>query len=130
MLHEGIRELAKGANFAAITTLLPNGSPHLSVMWVDCDDDHILMNTEPHRRKFRNIERDPRVSVVIWDQQFPYRYAEVRGQVVDTLRGSEARAHIDSLSNKYTGQPYNEAMIQSERVILKIAPDRQVPPRG
>ena len=95
------------------------------VMWVDADDDHVLVNTEVHRAKFKAIECDPRVTVTIWQRDDPYTYAEVRGRVVETVRGSEARAHIDALSRKYRGQDYDGSIIQSERVILRIAPDVQ-----
>ena len=123
MIDEKVRTLATGKNFGTITTLLPDGTPMTHVMWVDCDDEHLLMNTEVHRQKFRNIERDPRATVTIWDADNPYRYAEVRGTVIETVRGDEARAHIDALSRKYTGGDY-ATPIQSERVILKIRPDR------
>ena len=73
MLEEGVRRLAKGKNFAAFTTLLPDGQPMTHVMWVDCDDEHVLINTERHRQKAKNIRRDPRVTVTIWDQAEPYR---------------------------------------------------------
>ena len=101
MLEEGVRQLAKGKNFAAFTTLLPGGQPMTHVMWVDCDDEHVLINTERHRQKAKNLRRDPRVTVTVWDQDEPYGYAEVRGEVVETVRGPEARDHIDSLSMKY-----------------------------
>jgi hypothetical protein len=65
------------------------------------------------------------VSVTIVDAGDPYRYVEVRGRVVGTVRGPEAREHIDKLSQKYHGRPYDPSMIQSERVILRIAPERQ-----
>jgi PPOX class probable F420-dependent enzyme len=93
------------------------------VMWVDADEDHVLINTEVHRAKFRAVERDPRVTVTIWQREDPYTYAEVRGQVVETVRGPEARAHIDSLSRKYRGKDYDDAAITSERVILRIGPE-------
>jgi PPOX class probable F420-dependent enzyme len=94
------------------------------VMWVDCDDKHILINTERHRQKAKNIRRDPRVTVTIWDQDEPYRYAEVRGEVIETVAGPEARAHIDQLSMKYYGHAYRN-QIQSERLLLRIKPLRQ-----
>jgi PPOX class probable F420-dependent enzyme len=128
MIEPEIRALASGPNFAALSTLMPNGQPQVTVMWVDCDHDYILLNTEVHRQKFKNIRRDPRVTVSIWDKDNFYRYAEVRGEVVETVTGIEARAHIDRLSEKYTGGPYNERMIQTERVILKVRPTRQRPP--
>ena len=124
MLEEGVRRLAKGKNFAAFTTLLADGQPMTHVMWVDCDDEHILINTERHRQKAKNIRRDPRVTVTIWDQAEPYRYAEVRGEVVEIVAGPEARAHIDDLSMKYYGHEYRN-QIQSERLLLRIKPLRQ-----
>ena len=124
MLEEGIRRLAKGKNFAAFTTLLPDGQPMTHVMWVDWDDEHVLINTEVHRQKARNLRRDPRVTVTIWDAGVPYRYAEVRGEVVETVAGPEARAHIDSLSLKYHGHEYRNR-IQSERLLVRIKPVRQ-----
>ena len=125
MVDDDVKVLAKAANFAALTAILPSGHPQTNIMWVDCDDDHILINTEVGRQKFRDVERDPRVTVAIWDASNPYHYAEVRGRVVETVHGAEARAHIDVLSDKYTGEPYDPARIGTERVMLRIRPDRQ-----
>ena len=120
-----VLEMARGQNFAALTTLLPGGHPQTQVMWVDANEQHLLINTEVHRQKYRNVERDPRVTVTIWDMEDPYRFVEVRGEVVEKVRGKEAREHIDELSQKYRGKPY-QTRIQSERVVLRIAPLRQV----
>ena len=121
----GVRDLARGANFAAFTVLLRSGQPMTHVMWVDADDDHVLINTEVHRAKYEAVRRDPRVTVTIWKRDDPYRFAEVRGRVVETVTGPEARQHIDVLSRKYRNRDYDGANIGSERVILRIAPDRQ-----
>lgn len=129
MIDAKIKALAKGANYGTISTLLSDGSPVTHVMWIDADDSHMIINTEIHRVKFKNIQRDPRASVVVWDAENPYRYGEVRGSVVEVITGPEARHHIDELSMKYRGQPYDPNAITSERVILKIAADRQRPPR-
>lgn len=124
-MHDKTRTLCEGANFAAFTTLFDDGDPQTQVMWVGCDDDHVLINTELHRAKFKNVEADPRVSVLVWDATNPYSYVEVRGRVAEIVRGDEARTHIDDLAVKYTGKLYaNE--VKSERVILKVAPDREV----
>lgn len=125
MIEDDVKALAKGANFAALTTLLPSGQPQTNIMWVDADDEHIVINTEIGRQKFRDVERDARVTVAIWDAANPYHYAEVRGRVVEKVGGDEARSHIDLLSDKYTGQPYDPAQIGTERVMLRILPDRQ-----
>jgi PPOX class probable F420-dependent enzyme len=124
-VHPMVLELARGQNFAALTTLLPGGHPQTQVMWVDADEQHLLVNTEAHRQKFRNVERDPRVTVTIWDMKDPYHFVEVRGEVVEKVKGQEAREHIDKLSHKYRGEPYR-TQIQSERVVLRIAPSRQI----
>jgi PPOX class probable F420-dependent enzyme len=124
MLEARVLELARGANLASVTTLLPDGTPMTQPLWVDADDEHILLNTEVHRQEFKNVSRDPRVTVLIIDPEAPQLYVEVRGHVVATVAGPEARAHIDTLSQKYTGGDYRNA-IQSERVILQVAPDRQ-----
>jgi PPOX class probable F420-dependent enzyme len=125
VVHPMVLELARGQNFGALTTLLSGGHPQTQVMWVDANERHLLINTEVHRQKFRNVERDSRVTVTIWDMEDPYRYVEVRGEVVEKVRGQEAREHIDELSHKYRGKPY-QTQIQSERVVLRIAPSRQV----
>ena len=124
-LHSKVVELARGKNFAALSTLLPGGHPQTQVMWVDADDEYLLINTEVHRQKFKNVERDPRVTITIWEREDPYRFVEVRGEVVGKVKGPPARDHIDKLSHKYHGRPYG-TKVRSERIILRIAPLRQV----
>lgn len=124
MLDPKVKALATDANFAVLTTLMPDGRPQTQMMWVDADDEHVLIDTEVHRQKFKNVERDPRVTVTVIDRENPYSYAEVRGRVVETVRGDAARADIDALSQKCLGQP-SGTQVRSERVILTVAPDRQ-----
>lgn len=125
MLHEKTKALASGKNFAVFTTLLADGTPQSHVMWVSADDSHLYINTELHRQKFKNVERDPRATVTIVDADNPYSFVEVRGTVVETIGGKMARDHIDELSERYFGRPYSNK-VQSERVILKIRPDREL----
>ena len=124
MLDPVIRQLAKGKNFGSISFHLPNGSIGTHLMWVDADDEHVLLNTEVHRAKYKAMQADPNVTVTIWSADNTYAYAEVRGTVTGEVRGPEARADIDVLSQKYTGGPYTPE-VKSERVILQITPDRQ-----
>lgn len=122
-LDPAVRELAHAPNFAALSVILRSGRPMTHIMWVDADDDHVLVNTEVHRAKFRAVQGDPRVTVTIWHRDNPYSYAEVRGRVVEVVRGPDARAHIDRLSQKYRGKDYDDSAITSERVILRVAPE-------
>jgi PPOX class probable F420-dependent enzyme len=118
-------ELATGKNFAAVSTVFPSGRIQTQTIWVHVANGKIVLNTEVHRAKARNVARDPRITVLIRDENDPYRYAEVRGRVTDTTTGPEARAQVDELSQKYTGQLYPEENIKSERIILWITPERQ-----
>ncbi len=125
MINPDVKALAQGKNFAAFTTLLPGGQPMTHVMWVDADDEHMLINSELGRQKVINVTKDPRVTVTVIDAASPYRYAEVRGIVVEQVTGPRARAHIDELSQKYLGQPYDPNAIKTERVLLLIDAQRR-----
>lgn len=115
---------ANGRNFATISTLAADGSPRTHVMWVDADDEHVLVNTEVHRAKFKDLERDPRVTVTVINAENPYQFVEVRGRVAETVRGPEARAHIDHLAQRYMGTDTYTNPITSERVIVKVTPEK------
>jgi PPOX class probable F420-dependent enzyme len=124
-LHPTTLELARGANYAAISSLLPSGQIQTQYIWVDTDGSRLYVNTEMHRAKFRNLERDPRVTLCIRDESNPYRYAEVRGRVVETVDGDEARRDIDKMAHKYFGTDYPPDNIKSQRVMLFIEAERQ-----
>ena len=124
-LHPMTEELATGPNFASVSTVLPSGRIQTQILWVGVRDGSVVINTETHRKRFENIERDPRITVLIRDEQDPYRYAEVRGRVERTTTGPEAREHVDELARRYTGGDYPPGAIKSERVILWVTPERQ-----
>ncbi|WP_055483155.1 PPOX class F420-dependent oxidoreductase [Sphaerimonospora mesophila] len=122
MLPDSARDLFDGVNFATVASLNSDGSPQASVVWVKTDGDDILFSTVKGRRKHRNIVRDPRVSIVVIDAANPYRYAEVRGTA--TLADDKTGELIQELSHKYTGQDWVEADPDSERVIVRITPNK------
>lgn len=124
-LLPAVAELASGKNFAAVATVFPSGLIQNQIMWVGVRDGKIVLNTETHRKRFRNLGRDPRITVLIRDERDPHRYAEVRGEVSEKITGPEARAHINELSRKYGGSDFPSQAIKSERVILVITPHRQ-----
>ena len=122
-LDDRTLELARAKTFPAVATIGPDGTPHTQPLWVDTDGEHLLINTETGRQKFKNLQRDPRVTVTLLDPENPYSYVEVRGRMVDSVTGPEARQHIDQLSQKYNGTDYGNP-IQTERVIVKIDADK------
>lgn len=121
-----VRALADDRNFAAMTTLMPDGTPQTQIVWVAVDGDELIVNSEVARQKIRNARRDPRVTLMIWQHDNPLLYVEVRGHVREEVLGAEARRHIDEICVKYTGQRYPQAHIESERITLRIQPDRQL----
>ncbi|HEY6297143.1 MAG TPA: PPOX class F420-dependent oxidoreductase [Streptosporangiaceae bacterium] len=122
-LDEDVIRLAKGKNLATVVTLMPSGQPQALFTWIDTDGEYVLVNTEPQRQKARNVARDPRITVLIHGDN-AYDWAEVRGHVVETVGGDEARRHIDELSQKYNGTEYRNPIGPQGRVILKIEADK------
>jgi PPOX class probable F420-dependent enzyme len=120
-LTEAQANLFRGKNFAHVATIMPDGSPQVSPVWVDYDGTHIIFNTEQHRVKPRNLKRDPRIAISVHDQANPYTYVQVRGRVVDiTTEGADAG--IDHMAKKYIGQekyPWNQP--GDVRVNVKVA---------
>ena len=112
--------------FAHVATLMPNGTPHVTPVWIDYDEaaDRLLVNTERGRQKERNVREDPRVGVSMLDPDDPYSYLSVVGEV-DEITTEGAREHIDQLSQRYVGTDYQQA-IQTERVLLRIRPDQVI----
>lgn len=123
-LDPEVLELARGANLASLTTLLPSGAPVAGLVWVDADaaGDRILVNTEVHRLRYRNVCRDPRVHVLIVDAEDTGHFASVQGEVEARILGPEARQHIERLAHKYTGAPFDARRIVSERAVLIVRP--------
>ena len=118
-------QMASGPNYAALTTLFKDGVPQTHVMWVDTDGENILINTEIHRFKYKNVLKDPRVTVMIWKHDNPFKFVEIRGEVIGEITGQDARDNIDKLSQKYWEKPY-PFPIQTERIVLVIKPNKEV----
>ncbi|MFF4486890.1 PPOX class F420-dependent oxidoreductase [Streptomyces sp. NPDC001544] len=128
VLSDRLKALLDGPVFVVLGTVQPDGSPQLSPVWAKRDGDDILISTTVDRRKKQNLDRDPRVSVVVQDPESPYEYAEIRGSVETTTEGGQEL--IDELSLKYSGKPYaefNPASAQdAERVVVRVRPRKVV----
>ncbi|SOD85634.1 PPOX class F420-dependent oxidoreductase [Streptomyces sp. Ag109_G2-15] len=127
-LPDRLKSLLDGPVFIVVGTVQPDGSPQLSPVWVKRDGDQVVFSTTVDRRKKKNLDRDPRVSVVVQDPQMPYVYAEIRGTAELSTQG--ARELIDELSLKYTGKKYAEfnpaSAEDADRVIVRITPEKVV----
>ncbi|MGN6598649.1 MAG: PPOX class F420-dependent oxidoreductase, partial [Actinomycetes bacterium] len=113
-------------NYATVATIQPDGQPQLTVVWVKRDGDDILFSTTTNRRKYDNLTRDPRASILIYAQDHPYSYLEVRGTVTTTEEGG--RELIDELARKYMGaERYTmDDGTDNVRVVVRISPDKVV----
>ena len=124
MITKKIDQLTKEGAVGLISTILPSGHIQTQPVWVDSDGEHILVNTEVERRKFKNLLENPHVTVVILDPSNLRNWSEVRGTMVEAVHGQPARDHIDSLAGTYLGKAEYPNPIRSPRVIIKIAPEQ------
>jgi PPOX class probable F420-dependent enzyme len=116
--------LLTGRNFAHLAVIRPDGTPHVTVTWVDAADGRVLVNTAVGRVKDRYVRKDPRVSVTLHDETDPYRWIRVDGVVEEFVTGDEAERHIDELNRRYhDGEAWTYTEGQ-QRVIYRIRPDR------
>lgn len=121
-LSDEVQALLKDACFCYIATVMPNGAPQMTVVWVDTDGEHILINTIDGNRKVKNLEKDDRVALVISKREDPAEHVQIRGRVVEIVRDG-AKEHVETLSQRYIGMPY-PLHKYGERAILKIEPTR------
>lgn len=121
-IPEKYQDLFEKKAFAHLATVMPDGTPQVTPVWVDYDGNHVLVNSARGRRKDKNMERNPAVSLSIMDPDNPYRYLEVRGRVVEiTEEGAEE--HIDKMAKKYMGlDKYPLRQPDEQRVLYKIEP--------
>jgi len=121
-LSEAVKELIDETNMASLATIMNDGSPHVSTMWVGRRGDTLIMNTVEGRVKTNNMQRDPRVSVSIFRESSPYQNVHVRGRVVKMeVEGGEEG--IDELSRKYMGKDYPWRVEGQVRLVVEIEPD-------
>jgi PPOX class probable F420-dependent enzyme len=121
-LPETVRKLADAPTYVTLATLRPDGSPRLTVLWIERDGDDLLLSTVRGRAKERDLARDGRVALMFLDQRDPYSYVEVRGTA--TLSEEGGPELIDRLAVKYTGEPYKWDEQDAARVVIRVTPSR------
>jgi PPOX class probable F420-dependent enzyme len=120
-----IRKLFEDKNFVFLSSLMKDGSPHVTPTWTDIENGNILINTAIGRIKQKNISRDPRVALAISDQNNPYNMVTIRGKVIEQISGDAAEEHIDKLAKKYIGKDkYPGRSPGEKRVLFKIIPEK------
>ena len=122
VIPDTFKDLFEKPAFAHLATLMPDGRPQVTPVWVGYDGLHVHINTAVGRQKDRNLIKDGRVALSILDPENPYRYLEVRGRVVERTENG-ADASIDALSQRYIGKLYPFRQPGEVRVLYKIKPE-------
>src|SRR5678815_615762 len=122
VIPDKYKDLFSKKVFANLATIMPDGSPQVTPVWLDYDGENLVINTAAGRVKDKNLQRDKRVALAMSDPENPYRYLEVRGKVVErTEQGADA--HIDKMAKKYMGvEKYPGRSPGEVRVMYKIKP--------
>lgn len=124
VIPERLKELLDGSAFAHLTTLDPDGAPQASAMWIMRDGERILFNTAEGRRKWRNLQENPRVAVSISDTDEPYVNWSIQGRVIE-MRTSDGIEVIDALARKYLDvEKYQWLTPGMVRVTIVVEPTR------
>jgi len=124
VIPEKYKDLFNKKVFANLATIMADGSPQVTPVWLDYDGENLLINTAAGRVKDKNLQRDKRVAMAMSDPENPYRYLEVRGTVVErTEQGADE--HIDKMAKKYMGVDRYPGRSPGEvRVLYKIKPEK------
>jgi PPOX class probable F420-dependent enzyme len=115
-------EFLRRRQFAHVATVNPDGSPHVTALWVDTDGEAVLLNTALGRIKARNLERDPRIAISLVDSENPYDSLTIQGRA--ELKEEGGVEHIRSLSEKYHGDPNFALQPGERRVVIRVVPER------
>jgi PPOX class probable F420-dependent enzyme len=122
---DDISRLFKGRNLAFVSTLSDDGSPHVTPVWSDVDEDNnILINTSEISAKKRHADKDPRIAISIVEQYNPYNMVSIKGRVIEQT-STGADEHLRTLAQKYLGfGKYFYRKPKDKRVILKVKPEK------
>ncbi|MEV6446011.1 PPOX class F420-dependent oxidoreductase [Amycolatopsis sp. NPDC051716] len=121
MFNEATKALLDGRNYPVVATTNADGSPQSSVVWARRDGDTVVFVTVQGRRKERNIRRDPRVSLSVFDLADPENYVEIRGRAEVTVEGG--RELNDELARKYLGTDFPPEPAGVVRVLVRVVPE-------
>ena len=118
-----VRELLEQPNYAVVSTLNEDGTIHSTIVWVSAENGAVAVNSAVGRKWPNNLERDPRINVLVYEAGNPYNFVEIRGRAEGTLDGADD--HINALSKKYIDQdeyPYRRP--GEQRIKFTIEPTR------
>ena len=120
------KEFIDGKNFASVATLMQDGSPQVAPLWIDREGDTIVINTTRSRQRTKNLRRDQRIAISIFDSDSPYSSVSIRGRAIQ-ISEEGAEAHIDKMSMKYLGKPkypWDDRTPKDPRILIRVEAER------
>jgi len=123
-LSSNAKQLIDRANFAHLATLMPDGSPLSTPVWVGREGEHIVVCTGDGSLKAKNAHRDPRIAISLVDFRDPYEELQIRGRVVERRPDADLKT-MDGISHKYIGKPFPLRGPKGPNTALIIAVDRE-----
>jgi PPOX class probable F420-dependent enzyme len=121
-IPDGLRDLLENPNYAALGTVRPDGTAQVNPMWFEFDGERVLFTHTTKRAKFRNLQENPSMSVMVFDPQNPYRYIELRGRLVDVTPDPEAEFYA-RLGRRYGSSGQENSPDKADRVVLAMSID-------
>lgn len=123
MIPDALRDLLENPNYGALGTVRPDGTVQVNPMWFEFDGEHVLFTHTTTRQKYRNLQANPSMSFMVFDPDQPYRYIEVRGQLVDEVPDPEGAFYV-RLGQRYGNAGQQPPPDRANRVILKMSVDK------
>jgi len=120
MIPNDLRDLLEQPHYGALGTVRPDHTVQVNPMWFEYDGEHLLFTHTDKRQKYRNLQQNPSMSLMVFDPQNPYRYIEVRGRLAEVTPDPEGAFYV-RLGRRY-GNPGQEAPPdKADRVILRMS---------
>ena len=123
LTDQPVQELLKQPNYAVVSTLNEDGSIHSTIAWVSAEDGQVAVNSAKGRKWPTNLERDPRINVLVYEAGNPYNFVEIRGRAEGSTE--DADEHINALSKTYIDQDeYPHRQPGEQRIKFRVTPER------
>jgi len=117
------KKLIDRPNFAHLATLMPDGTPQSTPVWLGREGEHLVICTSDGSLKARNTRRDPRLALSVVDFDNPYEEVQIRGRVIERRPDPELKV-MDPISHTYIGKPFPMRSHEG-RVVLIIEVEKE-----
>ena len=118
-LSSEIKQLIDRPNFAHLATLMPDGSPNATPVWIGREGDRVIINTSESSLKAKNTKRDARVAISIVDYHNPYEEVQLRGHIVERRSDADLKT-MDLISHKYIGKPFPMRNLPEITLVIEV----------